>query len=332
MMFQQRLQRIWYGGRSPGPFLRSLSVAWGGVMAMRAGLYRRGVLRPQRVGAPVIVVGNLTVGGNGKTPLVIALVEYLCAHGWQPGVVSRGYGRRGNTQVEVDVNTAVESCGDEPLLIARRTGVPVVVDADRVAAARRVVALGCDIVVADDGLQHERLHRDIEIEVFDAERRYGNGFVLPAGPLREYARPRIDLQVACYRERPLDIVRAAPGFALSGDVLHAADGRIEKLASWRGRPVHAVAGIAQPRGFFGRLREQGLDVVEHAFPDHHRFVAEDLLFNERMAIVMTDKDWVKCAGFAPPDTWRLPVQAECSQAFYRAIDGLLAKLPGSAHG
>lgn len=171
MSLERRLHKVWYGDREPNLLLRGLSLVYGGVVGLRSAAYRGGWLRAKHVGAPVIVVGNLTAGGNGKTPLVVALVEHLYSRGWKPGVVSRGHGRRSRGQVEVGVNTLPGEGGDEPVLIARRTGVPVVVDADRVAAARRVVALGCDVVVADDGLQHERLHRDIEIEVVDAMRR-----------------------------------------------------------------------------------------------------------------------------------------------------------------
>jgi len=311
--------------------LRALASVYGAVVRSRRAAYRRGWLRVERVGVPVIVVGNITVGGNGKTPLVIALVEHLCAQGWKPGVVSRGYGRRSRHQVVVDAHTDARDAGDEPLLIARRTGVPVVVDADRVAAAKRVIALGCDIVVADDGLQHERLHRDVEIEVVDEARRYGNGFLLPAGPLREFGRPDIDLCVF-HRTLPAEDEGAAPGFVLKGDALHSGDGRIESLASWRGRRVHAVAGLGHPQRFFGGLRDHGLDVVEHAFPDHHAYVEEDLYFAERLPIVMTEKDWVKCERFAPANAWCLPVHADCSPGIMDGIDRVLAARMGDHRG
>jgi tetraacyldisaccharide 4'-kinase len=328
---EKRLQEVWYGGRKPNLVLRGLAVLYGAIVQLRSAAYRRGWLRRHRVGAPVIVVGNLTAGGSGKTPLVIALVEHLCRNGWSPGVVSRGHGRGSRGQVEVGVDTSPERGGDEPVLIARRTGVPVVVDADRVAAARRAVALGCDIVVADDGLQHERLHRDIEVEVIDEVRRYGNGRLLPAGPLREFGRPGTDLYVS-HRDRHTEIGRASPGFVLKGEALHAHDGRIETLASWRDRRVHAVAGIGHPRRFFDRLREEGLKVVEHAFPDHHAYAAADLYFSERLPVVMTEKDWVKCASIAPADAWYLPVRAECSPSVFEAIDRLLSLKIGNRHG
>ena len=321
----------WYGARKPGFVLRALAALYGAVVRLRRAAYRRGWLRVQRVGVPVIVVGNITVGGSGKTPLVIALVEHLCMRGWSPGVVSRGYGRRSRNQVVVDVHTDARDGGDEPVLIARRTGVPVVVDADRVAAAKRIVALGCDIVVADDGLQHERLRRDVEIEVVDETRRYGNGRLLPAGPLREFGRPGIDLYVF-HRTHHAEAERASLGFVLKGDALHSGDGRIEALASWRGRRVHAVAGIGHPQRFFDGLRDNGLDVVEHAFPDHHAYAEKDLYFAERLPIVMTEKDWVKCERLAPATAWYLPVRADGSPGIMDEIDRMLATRTGDRRG
>ena len=321
-----RMQEIWYGGRKPGPLLRALSVLYGAVVRLRRMAYRRDWLRVQRVNAPVIVVGNRVVGGSGKTPFVIALVEHLCARGWSPGVVSRGYGRRSRKQVVVDANTDARDGGDEPVLIARRTGVPVVVDADRVAAARRAIELGADIVVADDGLQHYRLHRDLEIEVLDAGRRYGNVLLLPAGPLREPLfgiDRKWGMRITNGTDEQTYEMEEGPEyhFHLVGDVLMSANGQANRIDGWRGRRVHAVAGIGNPRRFFDSLREHGLDPVQHAFADHHAYNPTDLAFEEKLPIVMTEKDWVKCAVFAPADAWMLPVRAECSEglldSFYK---------------
>jgi len=323
----ERLQEIWYGGRKPGLVLRALSALYGAVVRMRRAAYRRGWLRVQRVRVPVIVVGNITVGGSGKTPFVIALVEHLCVRGWSPGVVSRGYGRRSRGQVTVDVATSTEAGGDEPVLIARRCGVPVVVDADRVAAAKRVIALGCDIVVADDGLQHYRLHRDVEIEIVEAGRRLGNVRLLPAGPLREPYRDSTDLRI----ENGLDELSAegqSPHFELTGDTLLAGDGRAQPLEKWRGQRVHAVAGIGNPQRFFRSLRDKNIDIVEHGFPDHHAYAEEDLHFLERLPIIMTEKDWVKCERLAPANTWYLPVYAACSPGIMDEIDRMLAAIMG----
>jgi tetraacyldisaccharide 4'-kinase len=318
---RERLQEIWYGGRRPGLLLRALSGVYGAAVNLRSAAYRRGWLNVQRVGAPVIVVGNLVVGGSGKTPLVIALVEHLRAQGWKPGVVSRGYGRRSRGQVVVDANTKPEEGGDEPVLIARRTGATVVVDADRVAAAQRAIALGADIIVADDGLQHYRLHRDIEIEVIDGARGHGNALMLPAGPLREPFERAHDFAL-----RVVNGGAAHEGewaMRLVGDTLAGGHDCSLPLKALDGRRVHAVAGIGNPQRFFDSLREQGLIPVQHAFADHHAYTADDLKFNEALPIVMTEKDWVKCSAFAPGDSWTLPVRAELDDGFFAALTQLL---------
>ncbi len=325
------LQRRWYGPVQPGVMLRALSVLYGAVVGLRRSAYRHGWLRVHRIGVPVIVVGNITVGGSGKTPLVIALVESLRLQGWSPGVVSRGYGRRSRGQQAVNAQTAPRDGGDEPVLIARRCGVPVVVDADRVAAAEALRGQGCDVIVADDGLQHYRLHRDIEIEVGDGVRGYGNGRLLPAGPLRE--------PVA--RAQDCDFHLVNGGAAAAGQYsmrLHATellglDGvRRQPLQALAGRRVHAVTGIGDPPRFFAMLRTAGIELVEHPFADHHAYRAQDFAFMEALPIVMTEKDQVKCSAFALTDAWMLPVRAEVPDAFFAALLERLAAIAGSREG
>lgn len=322
------LEARWYGARKPGLVLRALAVLYGAVVRARRMAYRRGWLRVQRVGVPVIVVGNITVGGSGKTPLVIALVEYLRAQGWSPGVVSRGYGRSSHGERLVDAKTSAQDAGDEPVLIAQRCKVPVIVDADRVAAARRAVERGCDVVIADDGLQHYRLHRDIEIEVIDGVRRYGNARLLPAGPLREPAAraANCDLHVVNGGE----VQTGEWPLRLHGDLLVGGDGRTQPLEALRGRRVHAVAGIGNPQRFFDKLQACGLEAVQHVFADHHAYSRGDLSFEEALPIVMTEKDWVKCAAFAPADSWVLPVRAEIDAGFFARLTQLLPQRAGGS--
>lgn len=332
------LQRRWYGSMASGSILDIGLRLLAGLYAFATGLrrvgYRRGWLSVQRIGVPVIVVGNLTVGGSGKTPLVIALVESLRAAGWNPGVVSRGYGRSSRGQRRVLTDTPASDGGDEPVLIARRSGAPVVVDVDRVAAARALRSLGCDVIVADDGLQHYRLHRDIEIEVVDGIRGYGNGRLLPAGPLREpVARTAAcDFHVVNCSERAVGETNRY-SMQLRGSELTALDGTRERpLIDFIGLRVHAVAGIGDPSRFFGMLRQAGLMIIEHPFADHHAYRAQDFAFAEALPIVMTEKDAVKCAGFALPAAWMLPVHAELEEAFFAAVLTRLAAVGDKSQG
>ncbi len=323
---QQRLQRVWYGGEPPALWMRALAALYGLLVRLRRAAYARGWLRSHRVGVPVIVVGNVTAGGTGKTPVCIALVRHLQAQGWRPGVVSRGYGRRDAAPRRVQDDSQPSEVGDEPLLIARRTGAPVQVDADRVRAARALVAAGCTVIVADDGLQHLRLARDLVLLVRDAARGEGNGRLLPAGPLREplSALPADRLTI----QSGGDDIGETVGMRLQlSDTAHALDGRAcQPLSQWRGQAVHAVAGIGHPGRFFAALRARGLQPVEHPFDDHHRFTAADFAFADGVPILMTEKDAVKCAGLALPDAWAVPVDAVLSPRFHAWIDARLAAL------
>ena len=321
---QDRTPAYWYGDTPPPLHARALAAVYGALALLRRRLFRAGVLRSQKVGVPVIVVGNVSVGGTGKTPLTIALVQRLQQLGWRPGVATRGHGRRGEDKAAwVDAHTDPLDGGDEPVLIARRTGVRVRVDRDRVAAARELIAAGCDVVVCDDGLQHYRLRRDVEIEVIDGRRRYGNGRLLPAGPLREPPDrgSACDFRVvnggdASFGEWPMQL-RAESAVPLRG-------GRRRPLASFGGHRVQAVAGIGNPQRFFEMLRGFGMGVVPHAFADHHHYVASDLEFGSELPVLMTEKDAVKCLSFANEWHYSVPVAAELPDAFWVA---LLEKLP-----
>lgn len=324
---QRWLEGVWYGGRGGGLVLLPLAWLFGAVSAARRLLYRRGWLRALPSGRPVAVVGNLTVGGVGKTPLVAWLAGALVAHGIRVGIVSRGYGGRvrGPLRVAPDADPAL--VGDEPALLARRLGVPVAVGRDRVAAAR-LISAGVDLILADDGLQHYRLARDVEIVVIDGQRRFGNGRLLPAGPLREPPARAARADFVIVNGGPV----AAGEIAMSvvaGDVVALVGGERRPLAAWRGQRVHAVAGIGNPGRFFATLRAAGVVPIEHPFPDHARLTAADLAFGDALPVVMTEKDAVKCAGFADARLHALEVCAEIAPA---DAERLLARLVAVAGG
>lgn len=330
----------WFDGRTPPWPMRLLAHAYAGVVAARVALYRNGRLRSVHPGKPVLVIGNLIAGGSGKTPLAIAVVERLRAEGWRPGVASRGYGReQAHAARWVEADTDTRLGGDEPVLIARRTGVPVRVDRDRVAAAQALIGAGCDIVVCDDGLQHYRLARDVEIEVIDGRRRYGNRLPLPAGPMREPPERggRCDFRVVnlggadplggpgeAPAGEPLDR-QAAVGFGewpmrlCSQDAVPLLGHRDLPLSAFVDQRVHAVAGIGDPERFFAMLRGLGIAVVPHAFADHHRYREEDLRFGSDLPVLMTEKDAVKCVDFAHERCYSVPIRAELPEAFWVAL-------------
>lgn len=326
----------WHDGSTPPPHARVLAVLYGNLAALRRSAYRRGLLRKHKAGVPVLVVGNIVAGGTGKTPLVIALVERLRGQGWTPGVASRGHGREDEaTPRWIEADSTASKVGDEPLLIARATGAKVRVDRDRVAAAKALVAAGCDVVVCDDGLQHYRLARDIEIEVQDARRRYGNGRLLPAGPLREPVERAADCEfrVLNLGVSSEDDARREAGLGEwpmrlqvgAAQPLHG--GRAQPLSLFAGQRVHAVAGIGDPERFFAMLRDAGIAVVPHAFPDHHAYVAADFEFGSRLPVLMTVKDAVKCADLTDAQAFMVPVDAVLPEAFWVA---LLERLPARA--
>lgn len=318
----------------PAFLLLPLAALFALLSGLRRRLFRLGALRTERLPVPVVIVGNIAVGGSGKTPVVDWLVEILRAAGFRPGVVSRGYGGRVETVALVPADGDPAYYGDEPILLARLTGCPLAVGADRPAAARALLSAHpeCDVIISDDGMQHYRLGRDVEIAVLD-EATLGNRWSMPAGPLRE----------GVSRLREVDVVIAhgalssAMGEALAGRpvfAMHLEGDRFCRLddsetcppEAFRGRRVHAIAGIGRPERFFAQLRAMGLDVVPHPFPDHHRFTAGDLVFAPGEPKVMTSKDAVKCASFATPDAWEFPVRAHIAPG---AAERILEKL---AHG
>lgn len=285
-------------------------------------LYSWNLLAREKVAVPVIIVGNISVGGTGKTPLVLWLAEFLRRSGYQPGIVSRGYGSDSTQARQVDANGDVSASGDEPLLLARRSGCPVWVGADRAEVARALLARhpDCNILISDDGLQHYRLARNIEIAVVDAGRAFGNGFTLPAGPLREPPSRLKSVDLVVYNgPQPPPELGSVSAFHMELEGLGFY--RLNRPAQWMpaahflGRRLHAIAGIGNPQRFFDTLQAMGLAVTPHAFPDHHAYTAADLQFADCDAVLMTEKDAVKCASFADDRHWVLRVNAIIDPAF-----------------
>ena len=321
----------WYSQRPSlrAVALRPFSVLFGAVVALRRALYRGGVRRSVALPVPVVIVGNITAGGSGKTPLVAALVAALAQRGFHPGVVSRGYGRdRGDdAPIIAGPRDDPRRVGDEPLLLAR-AGCTVAVARDRVAAGLALLAHdpACDVIVADDGLQHYRLARNVEIAVVDAARGLGNGWLLPAGPLREPA-TRLDevdaivMRVAEGERAPPIRARAFAMTLVAGDFVRVGNERaIAPASAFAGEGIHAVAGIGDPARFFAQLGAIGIRAVPHPFPDHHRFNAADLELAGARAILMTEKDAVKCEAFADERCWYLPVRARIDDALVSLIE------------
>jgi tetraacyldisaccharide 4'-kinase len=278
------------------------------VTTLRRVFYRSGILASYQVSVPVIVVGNITVGGTGKTPFVIWLAQQLALQGYQPGIVSRGVGGRKHKAPHlVQQNDAPAFVGDEALLMMRRADCPVVIAVDRVAAARELTALGCNVIISDDGLQHYRLIRDIEIAIVDGARRFGNGWVLPAGPLREPVSrlDAVDFVVVNGGDRDDTYVMTLESAALTAVTNSKQEMSFMELPS---NTVHAVAGIGHPARFFKQLEDTGLKVIPHVFPDHYLYQAADFNFNDTLPILMTEKDAVKCETFADQRFWWLRVK------------------------
>ena len=332
MAFADRVVSAWYAPQAT-PLALALAPLAGifrVVVAARRSLYARGWLRTERLGVPVVVVGNLAAGGSGKTPLAIAIAEALAARGWRPGFVSRGYGREGSEARIVSSGDDPGRSGDEALLLAA-TGFPVAVGARRADAARLLLAQAsrCDVVVADDGLQHYALARDVEIAAVDSTRGFGNGRMIPSGPLREPA-SRLDEVTAVVRLVDAGAWRAT-GDARETLMAHeplrwrnlADPSRVESPSDFRPEAAWAIAGTANPARFFALVAALGIGATTRAFPDHHRFVAADLDLPDARAILMTAKDAVKCARFADPRCWALDIRARIDPALVDRIEEIL---------
>lgn len=326
-MLQQKLQALWERRSLWASLLLPLSGLFCLVVGLRRYAYRQGFLSRTRMPVPVIVVGNITTGGTGKTPLVIAVINILKQAGFKPGVISRGYGGKASSwpqQVRPDADPVI--VGDEPVIISRRTGCPMAVGPDRVEAARSLLAHhDCDILISDDGLQHYALEREVEVVVVDGVRRFGNGWCLPAGPLREPVSRLTEADLIVTNGEPVG--DEYPMDYVGRQWVNVKDNsRTAEMAQFAGQRVHAIAGVGNPQRFFNMLRSEGLDVIEHTYPDHHVFRSGDFDFEERQPILMTEKDAVKCERLELDDAWYVPIQATIQKNFhYHLLNVLEAK-------
>jgi tetraacyldisaccharide 4'-kinase len=319
------LERHWYRIGPLHLVLLPASFIFRLLSAARRALYRSGILHSIKLPVPVIVVGNINVGGSGKTPLTLHLAQQLLDEGWHPGIISRGYvknARSASREVQaVAPDSDPASAGDEAVLMAQRALCPVWGGRDRAAVAQALLRAHpeCDVILSDDGLQHYRLRRDVEIAVVDGVRRFGNGFLLPAGPLRE---PRARLhEVDAVVVHGGETRKGEYRMQLHGERFHnLLNPEITALAAdFQDMRVHAIAGIGHPQRFFAHLHKLGLTPHTHAFPDHHHYVPADLDLPTADAILMTEKDAVKCVAFASERCWALRVDAHTDPALLQHI-------------
>jgi tetraacyldisaccharide 4'-kinase len=313
------LVNTWYQPHPIRWLLAPLSALYRLVITLRKRFYQLGIFKQEKQTVPVIVVGNLAVGGTGKTPFVIWLVKQLKQAGYQPGIISRGYGgSKLENPTSVSSSSNARIVGDEPVLIASETDCPVVVFPNRTQACHYLLSeFDCDIIIADDGLQHYALARDIEIVIVDDARQFGNQYCLPAGPLRE---PLSRLDSVNFM-----VVNGGTGDGYNMQLKHMEAINLQDssqqipLSAFQNKSVNAVAGIGNPSRFFNQLREQQITVIEHPFADHHPYSAEDLHFANNAPVLMTQKDAVKCQTFATDNMWYVKTQATISDSLLPLI-------------
>ena len=309
------IQKLWYQPTRHPLLWWLIPFSWlfYGLVHLRRELYRVGIFKSMRLNVPVIVVGNITVGGTGKTPFVIKLANILREHGYQPGIAARGVGgKTHHDSYEVTINSPVTEAGDEALLHAIHAHCPVVLSINRVHAAKHLMSLGCNVIICDDGLQHYALARDIEIAIVDASRKQGNGYLLPAGPLRE---PINRLQsVDMIVENGVNMTLQPTQFVSISN-----DANMMPINQMTFKKVHAIAGIGHPDRFFNQLRAMGLEIIPHALPDHYAFTSADISFGDDLPIIMTEKDAVKCKQFNVKNGWFLSVDANVDITIWQQL-------------
>ena len=334
MGLAERLVNAWYQGHPALFLLRPLEWLYRAVVQRKRQRFLAGRSPSYRAPVPVIVVGNITVGGTGKTPLILYLIEHCRARGLRVGVVSRGYGAQPpSVPWRVTAEQSADEAGDEPLLLVQRSGVALMIDPDRARAVQSLLsAEPLDLILCDDGLQHYRLARDLELVLIDAVRGLGNGRCLPAGPLREPQARLQSVDAVLFNGASADSAEGF-GFTLQPTALvNVASGERQPLDLFApGQAVHAVAGIGNPQRFFRTLEALNWRPIAHAFADHATYSAASLEFSPSLPLLMTEKDAVKCRAFAQPDWWYLAVDARPSPAFSAWLDGQLDALLAARH-
>jgi tetraacyldisaccharide 4'-kinase len=337
------LQHQWFKKSSPHLLLRLFAALFSCLIHCRYWAYRKGLLKTQRVSVPVVVVGNLTLGGTGKTPLVIFLVQALMRQGLHPAVLSRGYQGSAKIPQRVYAHTDTSVAGDEPVMLAQQLSCPVWIGRRRADAARELLDAhtDVDVIICDDGLQHYALARDLEVVVFDAERGVGNGFLFPAGPLREpLARLRCaDIAVfngeVVQDKALIKMLESLTSFTMRlnpADAISLSDPKQHRsIKSFKHQPITAIAGIGHPERFFKQLRQHDIQVNGLSFPDHHAYVQADFAGLDNTTLMMTEKDAVKCRHLSLGDAWYLPVTAEVSQQLVKLVIQKI-KAKREAHG
>ena len=307
------LTKIWYQGGAAKWLMAPLSWLYGFIVKRKRARFLSDKASSKRLKVPIVIVGNIIAGGAGKTPLVVWLVQELRRKGYRPGIVSRGYrGTAKEWPQRVTQDSDPTLVGDEPVMLARRCGCPVAAGPDRFAAGQLLEAEGVNAIVADDGLQHYGLQRDCEIVVVDGERKFGNGLLIPAGPLREPLSrlEEVDLVVVngtATEPHHLSMkLRQLPALPLGG-------GDPKPVELFNATAVHGVAGVSNPTKFFNQLKKVGLEVIEHAYSDHHDFAREDICFDDNFPVLMTEKDAVKCRKFADGRHWYVPLEPSFAQ-------------------
>jgi len=318
---------LWYQPKLHWLLFLLLPVSWifNAVICLRRFLYRKKIFTTYAAPIPIIIVGNIAVGGTGKTPFVISLVKMLQDLGYCPGVVSRGFGEKKLFLPHiVTAEDTPKQVGDEAMLILKHTQCPIVVGINKVAAVKKILQTHCDIIICDDGLQHYRLERDIEIAMVDAARQFGNGKLLPAGPLRE----------SISRLKTVDfIIETGKEFILQPEAFISVMHPNTKIVcnQFRHKTIHAVAGIGNPERFFTVLQSAGFTIIPHRFPDHYHYSKQDLDFDDNLPIVMTEKDAVKCIPFADPRFWFLGTTANIHPDLKQNILLKITNLKGCSH-